>query len=350
MKKIAHIVWSLSIGGLESMLVDIVNRQINKFSVYIIVINNNSDAALLAKVNRKCTIIFLNRKIHSKNPNFLFRLNYFLYKAKPDIVHSHGPELIKYCIKSLVKDTKFVLTIHNTNLPTTYYNRYDKLVAISKSVHEYVKNKGDYNICIIENGIDLSLISCNNKKKDSVFRMIQVGRLEHSQKGQDILIEAIQILVERYNQNNIQLDFVGDGPSNDYLMGLINRYSLNKYISFKGKKDRDAIYSNLKNYDLFLQPSRYEGFGLTVVEAMAAKVLVLVSSNEGPLEIINNGEYGYSFENENSSECAKMINQIINSNAKDNNFMIQKAFNHVYNTYSIERTTNEYNHLYLEIL
>lgn len=55
------------------------------------------------------------------------------------------------------------------------------------------------------------------------------------------------------------------------------------------KKNQEWIYHNLCNFDLFIQPSRFEGFGLTVAEAIAAKVTVLVSNIQGPMEIIDDG-------------------------------------------------------------
>ena len=59
-----------------------------------------------------------------------------------------------------------------------------------------------------------------------------------------------------------------------YNIGLVQEYNLNSYISFLGSKDTHYIEQHLKDYDLLVQPSRIEGFGLTVAEAMAAKVPV----------------------------------------------------------------------------
>lgn len=67
---------------------------------------------------------------------------------------------------------------------------------------------------------------------------------------------------------------------------------LEDHVIFEGLKEQAWIYENLCRYDLFIQPSRYEGFGLTVAEAISAKVPVLVSNIEGPLEIIDGGRLG----------------------------------------------------------
>ena len=78
---------------------------------------------------------------------------------------------------------------------------------------------------------------------------------------------------------------------------MVQNLHLENEVVFEGLKDQSWVYQNLCNYDLFIQPSRYEGFGLTVAEAIAAKVPVLVSNIEGPLEIIDGGRLGMSFEN-----------------------------------------------------
>ena len=64
-----------------------------------------------------------------------------------------------------------------------------------------------------------------------------------------------------------------------------------------------------------VQPSLYEGFGLTVVEAMATRLPVLVSNIEGPMEIIENGNYGYYFEKGDSEMCAEKILLLMNQSS-----------------------------------
>ena len=54
---------------------------------------------------------------------------------------------------------------------------------------------------------------------------------------------------------------------------------------FLVKQTQDYVAAHLTDYDLFVQPSRWEGFGLTVAEAMAAGVPVLVSEGQGPAEV-----------------------------------------------------------------
>ena len=94
-----------------------------------------------------------------------------------------------------------------------------------------------------------------------------------------------------------------------------------------------------------MQPSRYEGFGLTVAEAMLAGVPVLVSRNEGPFEIIDKGKYGYSFENGNSDDLMVKLQFILNNYRQ----ALDKALtgiNFIQNNYNVEKTAQIYLDIY----
>ena len=79
------------------------------------------------------------------------------------------------------------------------------------------------------------------------------------------------------------------------LNDLIVEYHLEENVEFLGNVENiEKLY---KDVDIFVLPSRYEGFGLVVVEALAAGCAVVVSKLEGPLEIVKeNEEYGLYFE------------------------------------------------------
>ena len=92
-----------------------------------------------------------------------------------------------------------------------------------------------------------------------------------------------------------------------------------------------------------VQPSRYEGFGLTVVEGMVAGIPVLVTNVEGPMEIINHGEFGYFFESGNAASCAGNIFKIINEYYTTSFFnKLRRARIHAIDNYDIQNTVNRY--------
>ncbi|MBK9737018.1 MAG: glycosyltransferase family 4 protein [Saprospiraceae bacterium] len=151
-------------------------------------------------------------------------------------------------------------------------------------------------------------ILLKNNNNSTTFKIVQVGRLEHEIKGQHILINALNILINKYSVRNIHLDFIGEGSSLKYLMKLTDKLSVTKYVSFLGLCDREYIYTHLRDYNVLVQPSLFEGFGLTVVEALAAGIEVLVSDVDGPLEIIEKTGYGYIFKSGNAEDCGSKKN------------------------------------------
>jgi glycosyltransferase involved in cell wall biosynthesis len=107
----------------------------------------------------------------------------------------------------------------------------------------------------------------------------------------------------------------------------------------------------LREYDLLIQPSLYEGFGLTVVEGMIAKVPVLVSNTDGPMNIIDSEQYGYSFTVNDSSDLTNKILFIYNNNQNEMfHNKLEKSYQYALNKFDIRNTANNYINEYLKLL
>jgi len=337
--KIVHVIFSLGVGGIENMLVDIVNYQVKLHDVQIIVINDVYDMKILKAFDSRISIFLLNRKAKSKGLKEIIRLNWLLLYGKYDIIHCHTHTISKILNRFLLNKT--VLTVHDVGYEAKHFSKYIKLFAISNSVHNDLKKRYNLNSIVIYNGVNSQLIKIKklSVKKD-IFRIVCVGRLEHLKKGQDILIKSIVPLNNKYN---IKVDIIGDGESFNYLMTLIKDLMLDETIEILGNRSRDYIYENLKNYDVLIQPSNFEGFGLTVVEGMLAKIPVIVSNIDGPIEIIDNGKYGYFFERGNVNSLSIVIEQLISSyNEKCTLQMIDEAYKYAKKSFDIENTAEKY--------
>lgn len=334
--KIVHVFWAMLNGGIENMLVDIINLQIHQSNeVSVIVINNLIDNSIVDRLDNRCKLICLGRKKHSKSITFVFKLNYELLKQKFDVIHLHYDDIMKYI---WIKGNYFT-TVHNTHLPNHNFRWHKGIIAISRSVKEELDSYGFKQSVVINNGINFSLIKHRNTIVNKTFNIVNVSRLVYTQKGQDVLLKAIKILKDR-GYTNIHIDFIGDGENLQDMEAYVSENNLSNIVSLLGNKNRSYIYQHLYEYDLFVQPSRFEGFGLTVVEAMAAYVPVLVSKNEGPLEIIEKGKYGYSFENSNAEDCANMIERII-ANYPTAKFLA-RSYEHVKEIYDVKTTALKY--------
>lgn len=340
--KIVHIHWGLDTGGTENMLVDIINQQVNYEDVSAIIINDAINKDIVNKISPKCHLYFCRRQIKSRNILPFMRLNYYLFRIKPDVVHVHAPGIVRFIIGNYIK----VRTIHSTLNTNNEYHRFKALYAISDAVRDFTAKQG-FSAVTVANGINVSAICTSvGVKKNEGLKVIQVSRLNHQDKGQDILIKAFAVLREK-GITGIELYFIGDGPSREYLLKLVQKYNLSSCVHFEGNKSREYIYQNLCNFDLFVQPSRNEGFGLTIAEAMAAKIPVLVSDVEGPMEVIKKGEYGYFFKTGDVQDCAEKIYYAITT---DNKELVEKAYEYISGTYDVKFTAKRYIDEYKKLL
>ena len=343
--RIAHIIWGLGTGGAETMLVDIVNIQVKTETVALAAVNDIVDDLLLQKIDNRCTVKLLRRKIGSRSPIPWIKLNLFLYSFCPDIIHFHLEGMRKMVFHPAPK----VFTIHNAYSSNKEYPRYQALYAISDGVKDYTKQQG-FDAITIWNGIDTSKIKTKNKislNRNRVFNLVCVGRLRFIHKGQDILVKALKLLQEN-NLTNFQLDFIGDGESRNDLIKMIFDYGLQDYITLLGQRGRDYVYEHLCDYDLFVLPSRSEGFGLSVAEAMCAKVPVLISDLEGPMGVIDKGRLGLSFIPEDSNDLAQKIKSFIENGFP--NEKVEEAYQFAVKHFDISCTANQYISEYRKVL
>ncbi|OIN57794.1 glycosyltransferase [Arsenicibacter rosenii] len=306
--KIAHLTFSFETGGLQTMLIDILNEQCQQHEVSLIIINDFYEQALIDEIDTRVRVFCLNRKPGSRNPITLLKLNGLLYRLDPWVVHCHNNELIGLLTPHWYSTC---LTVHDVNYPNRYFRKYDKVFAISEAVANDLRQRTAVAPVVIHNGINIRHIPVRDPYRFSpVFRIVQIGRLMHSKKGQDILLQAVAMLVHQQGMCRLRLDIIGEGDSLDYLKELVSSLDIAPYVSFLGLRSREFIYAQFRSYDLLVQPSLYEGFGLTVAEAMAAGVPVLVSDIEGPMEIIKQGVFGWHFPAGDAAACARQIAHI----------------------------------------
>lgn len=223
-------------------------------------------------------------------------------------------------------------------------NLVPRVFAISKSVQKALLDNYGVRSTVIENGILTGNFQQrgNSLLKDGEpFRVVCVSRLEHEKKGQDLLIEAAKKL-----NGKVDISFVGIGNSMDFLKELTHKLNAESYIHFWGKEPQAWIAEHLRDYDLFVQASRWEGFGLTVAEAMAARLPVLVSSGQGPAEVTENEKFGWVFNNGDSNDLANKI-QYIADHYDEALQKAEKAMKNVRENYDVSVTARSYLEHYL---
>lgn len=344
--KIAHLLWSLGTGGTENMVVDIASIQAETNEVMIFVINDWVEQYMVDKLSPKCKLFLAKRHPGSKNILPLLKLNLQLRRFAPDVIHTHSNRAIN-CVK-VCRDVPVVRTSHGLGNPCVEFSKYQGLIAISQAVHDDMSFEG-YNSVVIPNGIRISSISHkrNQDYGDNKLHFIMVSRLFKEVKGQDTVIEAVSKL-KKSGTSNFVLHLVGDGDDKQELMRMAKELGVDENVIFEGRWEQQKVYNSLCKFDLFIQASRSEGFGLTIAEAMAAKVPVLVSDIAAPMEVIDNGRLGMHFHVGDCDDCANKIAQYLKDGRNEK--LVEDAFRYVVENYDVSITANRYLEIYKSIV
>lgn len=197
------------------------------------------------------------------------------------IVHSHSTRCDALDIAKREWETKEhnrVKQEFNTALATDFW-------ACSNEAAEWLFGKQipHERICIMKNAIEVEKFAYDEKirkavrKKlglDDMFVVGHVGRLAYP-KNQEFLIE---VFAEVYKENsNMVLLLVGEGELEEELKRKAKELGLEKNINFMGKRaDTNILYQAM---DLFVMPSRFEGFPITLLEAQTSGLKCLASTN-----------------------------------------------------------------------
>lgn len=343
-RHVAHIVWGFRLGGIETMLVNIMNEQVAcGIDVTLIIINNIIDEQLTSKIDSRVKIVYIGREAKSRNIYPIFKLNATLLKANPTVIHCHSHTIIKYLLPTLHR--RSIVTIHNTTVvkERTHINKFSKVFVISNAVRSELADNFGVESKVVYNGVDFSKIAMRTMPIErQKLNIVQVGRLT-KQKGHYISIETMAALREL----NIHLDIIGDGKLREELEEMISQTGLTDRITLLGAKSQEYIFAHLKDYDLLIQPSVWEGFGLTAVEAMAAKVPVLASNIDGLGEILQNGKYGECFESGNVEQCRDKIIELYNAPYKAER--LDAIYDYANANFNVKHTANRYLDLYAKI-
>jgi len=137
-----------------------------------------------------------------------------------------------------------------------------------------------------------------------------IGRISY-EKGLDVLFDAFELLIEQYP--SVFLLVVGDGPGKAKLEQRYGCRSWWKMVKMIGSQSWEDAMRHFSVMDAMVMPSRFEGFGLSAIEAMSAAVPIIASKTGGLAEIIENGQSGLLFETDNSvalySEMVRLLTE-----------------------------------------
>lgn len=324
------------------MLADIVNEQVRRgHSVEILIVNRGESADVMSTIDPRVCITRFNRTPGSMPLLLMARLNARMLLRRPDIIHLHMHKLTGLL---RVMRSRAIFTVHALNMPMRYAAQYN-MIAISDAVAEDVcRRVAGAKIQVVSNGINTGAIMPRaDMALTGPVRIVQVSRLVSETKGQDILIDAVRLLRDRGVETS--LTFIGEGPDLEALEARAEGLD----VTFTGNLPRKEIYARLKDFDIMCHPARYEGFGLTVAEGMAAGLPLAVPEGGGPWEVADRGRLAEVFAPGSAEDCAAALERII----RDYSGALGRASAaraHVEARYSVGRMVSGYGAAYRRII
>ena len=349
--KITFIISTLSSGGAErvaSILCNYWHRDGHK--VNIVTFENDLEKPHYP-IDKEINVHRLNLIKKSSNL-FAFLYNnitrIFIIRKKiknlsPDIIISFMPETnIISIIAAFKTNIPIVISerVHPAyneigsvrSLARKFFYKYAKKVVVQTAdianwINENCKTKS----VVIPNPVEISAIKVFKNKNSFINKsfskkktIVSIGRLDH-QKGFDLLISSFSQVYQKHP--NWILIIFGEGSEREKLEHLIRKNTLKKKILLLGVTKN--IISELKSCDLYIHPSRYEGFPNALVEALACKKPVIASDCPGATkEILDNGNNGFLFPTNDKDSLAKCMDKLMSEKELRKKF-ISKGFNSI---------------------
>jgi len=266
---------------------------------------------------------------------------------KYDIVHLHLSHTAVLCAIALAilpehYRRKVVCHFHGLIANPKHYRAYTQGVCVSKTVETYIREKMPWmRTWCVYNGIDIDKAVRSLPLLPSSGTTMRIGYLARMSegKGHEDLIKAFAML--RKNKD-VELILGGDGELMSYLQNLVKEMNLVGRVRFLGFIDPKNAFSFWKSMDIACFPSYNEGFGLSVLEAMASCLPIVAYSSPALIEIA--GEVGFFVPIGDINGLARSLDQLLCNNAlrlKYGNLAFERAKNFTVNT-MIDRTISVY--------
>jgi len=352
--KVCHVITTIESGGAEKQLLLLAKQQVDYgLDVSVIYLKGKLDLQkqmVLAGINVLSQ--FAGKSFFSQ-----VRLMRNYQKLNPGtIVHAHLPRSEILCALSL-RSKSFVTTRHNAErffpkapkllsilLSNFVAYRAFVIISISQSVsaflHKHYEVPIKYRDQIIYYGFNTSRSrKVQDYKTLGKVRLGTISRLV-PQKNLPLMLEALLSFRDSYRIPCV-LEIVGEGFQESYLRNLSEELGIAQNVEWRGKiSDVDQFYRDI---DLFLLTSRYEGFGLVLLEAMSHTLPIVAAANPAILEVLSEEHPGIVFSN-SPTEFAKRINLLLaNKVIWERAIELQEK---QLNSFSIEETTRAYMGVY----
>ncbi len=305
MRRVLHFIPAFGIGGVESLIMNLYRNIDRKKVQFDFLVEVDNDLEVFDEIKELGGIIYRLPKLHKKKLwDYVKQIEIFFaaYASQFDIVHCHHIEratVVLYYAKKYGIDFRIIhahtdsivdLKFKNTRKMFMYINKHlsTHRFACSDAAGKFQFGKSKKSFLVLKNAIDSKKFSFNKEKRKEIRQIMKLknhfvvghtGRFTYQKNHWKI----IDIFYELHTQNtNAHLLLVGDGPLKEEIEQKVRALGIEDVVTFTGA--RDDIADLLQAMDLFILPSFYEGFCISLLEAQSVG-LPCVTSDVIPKEV-----------------------------------------------------------------
>lgn len=308
--KILLLVVGLDVGGTETHVLELATR-LDPRRFDVTVCSLKSGGRLIPEFARRGVRVVSLEGFGQLDARILLRLWVLVRRERPQIIHAFlfWANITARVVGRFGGCSHIISSYHDEVVTEGWAVRgmdrltlrwNEALVCCSQAVRRSVRAQiggSDRQTVIIPFGVDTAEFHGVKPLKRTVLGLGEQGsiigtvcRLVEPKKGLRVLLESVCLIKKRSPGMEWQILIVGDGPARGELEDLSRRLGLDGRVLFAGLR-RD-IPELLPQFDVFVLPSLYEGFGIALLEAMAAARPVVATRVGGIPEFVENGKTG----------------------------------------------------------
>jgi len=359
---LAHFVYSMQIGGLEELVLNLVRKtDPEKYRLSVVVLRE--DGPLSKEIEKLGIPVHRMKGGEGFSWSLIRQVSALIRRQEIDLIHTHdlGPFIYGGLAMFLNRNRNVFHTEHSylsqdsprLRLFEKWLSRWARLIIadsddVARVLIEQQKISSDKVVTIL-NGIDVQRFAAADPKPfrrelgidRRALLLGTVGRLVPV-KNQSLLLRAFARL--RKKEKTAHLVIVGDGPERTVLQQETSQLRLERWVHFTGSR-RD-IPQILAAMDLFALPSLSEGLSLTLLEAMAAGKPVVATRVGGNPEVIEDGRNGLLVTSDDVDELAAALQTLASKRRTMAARMAQQGRQTVAEKFSLDAMVRAYENIY----
>lgn len=335
--KVLHFIESLGVGGAETLLVNLLPELQRKGDEVTLAVMRGPFDLLPALESLGVRVVVLRGRHRWGLLGAARELAELVRSGKHEVVHAHlfFPAIVTALSRHLsLHSAAQVVSFHNlayapgvnkAGLGLLWRKRlaawlyplgFDAMLAVSSAVaRHYEQALGLHGVQVLHNPVpriltDRALPAETPAAVQGTFSLVVPGRLVHEKGHADLLLALAHLLSEgRW----LIVTLVGNGPLRQALQIQIEQLGLADCVFITGTMPHAKLLKLVEAADLVVVPSRFEGFGLTALEAMALGRPVLATTAGGLPEIINHADTGWLVPPQDPAQLAQAIGRLMDN-------------------------------------